>query len=366
MSSSELFMGIMSGTSLDAIDTVLVTFDQDRPKLLGTLSTELPETLKSAILRLNQSGDAEIEQMARLDPELAHLFAHSCLELLQRLAIPPDSICAIGSHGQTIRHRPEKGYSLQIGDPNLIAELTGITTVADFRRRDLAAGGQGAPLVPAFHYQCFQSPYQDRVIINIGGMANITLLPKDKTCPVLGYDTGPGNALLDYWIYQSKGVSYDRRGEFAASGTLIPKLLDALLSDPFFSSPYPKSTGRERFNPQWLKSHLDTSMSNQDIQATLTELTARSIATAIDSHTLSNPEIYVCGGGSHNDNLLKRLSANLDLPVYTTEKLGLHPDWVEACAFAWLAYRTLNQQPGNLPAVTGARGERILGGIYVA
>lgn len=370
MTSSDLFIGIMSGTSLDSIDTVLVEFDEGYPKLIATHNAELPENLRCEILTLNTSGSDEIERLASLDPRLASVFAESCLELLRRHNISPKAIKAIGSHGQTIRHRPEKGFSLQIGDPNIIAELTGITTIADFRRRDLAAGGQGAPLVPAFHYQCFQSTQKDRVIINIGGMANITLLPKESTGKVIGYDTGPGNVLLDYWAEHSFGKSYDLKGLFAKSGSINMALLDSFLAEPYFDAPYPKSTGRELFNAQWLSMHLQQSIKSEikpeDVQSTLTELTATSIAKAILSHQLSSPEIYVCGGGSHNDYLLNRLANQLNLPVSTTETLGLHPDWVEACAFAWLAYRTLNHQSGNLPAVTGAKGERILGGIYMA
>lgn len=374
MNTSEFFIGLMSGTSLDSIDAVLVNFPQGKPKLVGSLSSELPNHIRKQILQLNSSGDHEIEVLADLDPLLGKLFANSCLALLDKFSIDPSVVCAIGSHGQTIRHRPHKGYTLQIGDPNVIAELTGITTVADFRRRDLAAGGQGAPLVPAFHYQCFHSCVRNRVIVNIGGMANITLLPASLDEVVVGYDTGPGNVLLDSWIAQQRGLSYDADGDWAASGSIHTALLEQFMSEPYFNEPFPKSTGRELFNAKWIQQQLAQTLSDNhqklmtdaDIQATLTEVTAKSITHAILSHSLTEPEIYICGGGSHNKFLLDRLSLHLNTQVQSTEVLGLHPDWVEACAFAWLAYRTLNHQSGNLAAVTGAKGERILGGIYLA
>lgn len=366
MPPADYFIGLMSGTSLDSIDAVLVSFEQGSLTLHDSQSTPLPASLRQQILALNTSGTDEIEQLAELDPELGRLFADACLALLHRNQLKPAQIRAIGSHGQTLRHRPTKGYSLQVGDPNVIAEQTGITTVADFRRRDLAAGGQGAPLVPAFHHQCFHSTNHNRVLINIGGMANITLLPADPEKPVIGYDTGPGNVLIDTWIQQQRDLPYDKDGAWATSGKVIDSLLNRWLSDPFFSAPYPKSTGRELFNERWLQRHIQPQMQAEDIQATLTELTARSIAIAIQQHALISPEVYLCGGGSHNNSLKQRLEQHLGFGTQSTAVLGLHPDWVEACAFAWLAYRTINHQSGNLAAVTGARGERILGGIYLA
>jgi len=374
MNTSEYFIGLMSGTSLDSIDAVLVSFQQGTPKLIGSLTSELPDDIRKLILQLNSSGDAEIELLANLDPLLGKLFAQTCLTLLDKYSIDPSVVSAIGSHGQTIRHLPHKNYTLQIGDPNVIAELTGITTVADFRRRDLAAGGQGAPLVPAFHYQCFNSSTRNRVIVNIGGMANITILPASLDEPVVGYDTGPGNVLIDSWIAQHQNLPYDANGQWAASGNINSHLLTQFLSEPFFNQPFPKSTGRELFNKEWINTNIlktlsktaEKSISEVDIQATLTELTAKSVADAIKDHSLFEPEIYICGGGSHNKHLLDRLSFHLNSHVQSTEALGLHPNWVEACAFAWLAYRTLNHKTGNLAAVTGAKGERILGGIYLA
>lgn len=366
MPPADYFIGLMSGTSLDSIDAVLVSFDEGTPTLHARQSTPLPDAVRQQTLQLNTPGPDEIEQLADLDPELGRLFASASLALLEAQQLKPAQVRAIGSHGQTLRHRPAKGYSLQIGDPNIIAELTGITTVADFRRRDLAAGGQGAPLVPAFHQECFHSSAHDRILVNIGGMANITLLPADTAKTVIGYDTGPGNVLIDTWIQQQRDLPYDKGGAWAASGKVIDSLLNHWLSEPFFSAPYPKSTGRELFNADWFLRHIQTQIRPEDIQATLTELTARSIALAIQQHDLKTPEVYLCGGGSHNTLLKQRLEHHLGFSIQSTAVLGLDPDWVEACAFAWLAYRTVNHQSGNLAAVTGARGERILGGIYLA
>ena len=366
MQASNMFIGLMSGTSLDSIDAALVSFVNNQPKLEGYYNKQISHAVRAQILHLNQSGQDEIEHLATLDPLLGHLFADACLELLEKCAIAPSDITAIGSHGQTLRHRPNKGYSLQIGDPNVIAERTGITTIADFRRRDLAAGGQGAPLVPAFHATCFRSDHCDRVIVNIGGMANITLLPANQNALVLGYDTGPGNVLLDAWALKHLNKPYDAHGEWARSGKLCPSLLNRFMSDPFFALPFPKSTGRELFNTDWLNQHLDPYLPPEDVERTLTELTAISISDAIQSHSRKQTKVFVCGGGSHNTFLLERIRSHLNCSVSTTKELGLDPDWVEACAFAWLAYRTINHQTGNLKSVTGAKGERVLGGIYLA
>ncbi len=369
MTKPQLYIGLMSGTSLDSIDAALVSFECDGPSLLATHSLALPAELKAQILALNSPGANEIEQLAELDPLLGCYFAEAVNQLLNKSGTDKQQITALGSHGQTLRHRPEKGYSLQIGDPNVIAERTGITTVADFRRRDLAAGGQGAPLVPAFHRHCFHSKQHDRVIVNIGGMANLTLLPADPHAEVIGYDTGPGNVLIDSWALEHTGQPFDHDGQWAASGRLLPTLLDFYLEEPFFSAAYPKSTGRELFNADWINkqvSQLNCPARPEDVQHTLTELTAITLANAIKQHRLSSAEIFLCGGGSHNQFLRQRLSAHLQTDVQTTQDLGLDPDWVEACAFAWLAYRTLQKLSGNLVAVTGAAGERILGGIYTA
>ncbi|MGB0467358.1 MAG: anhydro-N-acetylmuramic acid kinase [Pontibacterium sp.] len=370
MQQASIYIGLMSGTSLDGIDAVAVRFSPAF-ELLGTGSLALPAPLRQQILTLCNPGDNEIDQMGSLDLALADQFAKATTDLLGRLNLSNRQIKAIGSHGQTIRHRPEAGFTLQIGDANRIAECTGITTVADFRRRDMAAGGQGAPLVPAFHQALFRSPSQTRFLVNIGGMANITLLPAEPAEAVIGYDTGPGNVLLDAWIQEQQGQPYDKQGNWAASGHVNQALLKQLLSLAFFKAPAPKSTGREQFNLAWLKQQiqrLKSPISAEDIQATLLELTAQSIAVSIRSHTIDAPyQVFVCGGGSHNDHLLKRLAELLEpATVSTTSALGLDPDWVEACAFAWLAKQTLTGLSGNLPEVTGACGERVLGAIYPA
>ncbi len=366
--SREYFIGLMSGTSLDSVDAVIVSFEPDF-QLHDWHEHPLPDALRRSILTLNSSGDNEIEQLGVLDRELGLLFADAVNSLLSKAGINPSAIKAVGSHGQTIRHRPEKGFSLQIGDPASIAEHTGITTLADFRRRDLAAGGQGAPLVPPFHEHLFRNSEQDRVLVNLGGMANITLLPANPQLAVTGYDTGPGNVLMDSWIQRHQGKAYDQHGEWAKSGTVITDLLEDLLSDPYFMQPPPKSTGRETFNMPWLDAaikRLPQEPKADDIQATLLELTARSLTEAIQAHDLRQPALYLCGGGSHNQGLHKRLEQLMPYSqITTTATLGLHPDWMEATAFAWFAMRTLNQQTSSRASVTGARGDRILGAIHL-
>ncbi|WP_370279166.1 anhydro-N-acetylmuramic acid kinase [Pontibacterium sp.] len=370
MSAEGIYIGLMSGTSLDGIDVVAVRFSPEF-ELICSHSFELPEEVRSQILAICSPGDNEIDRMGLLDQTLAKLFADAALELIDKHGLDKDEIAAIGSHGQTIRHRPESAFTLQIGNPSLIAEHTGITTVADFRPRDMAAGGEGAPLVPAFHKALFRCTNKPRIILNIGGMANITWLPADSNEKVLGYDTGPGNVLMDSWIARHLNKNYDAHGNWAATGTADELLVRQMLSLPYFSQPAPKSTGREQFNMAWLEAEIarcNSPVSHQDIQATLLELTARSIADQIQLFNRdTNPEVYVCGGGSHNDTLLNRLSTLLpDNTIKTTQALNLHPDWVEAAAFGWLAKQTLNNLPGNLPDVTGAKGERILGAIYPA
>ncbi|WP_417535015.1 anhydro-N-acetylmuramic acid kinase [Marinobacterium stanieri] len=365
---SQYYIGLMSGTSLDSVDAVLVRFEPEF-ELLAWHEHALPEPQRQSILQLTQPGDNEIEHLGLLDRQLGELFADAVNTLLERSGTDPADIIAIGSHGQTIRHRPEKGFSLQIGDPASIAEHTGITTLADFRRRDLAAGGQGAPLVPPFHEHLFRSHKQDRVLVNLGGMANITLLPASPQQDVSGYDTGPGNVLMDTWIQRQQGKAFDRHGDWARSGQVIEKLLDSMLSDAYFHQPPPKSTGRETFNSDWLEraiARLTEAPRAEDVQATLLELTARSLADAIQTHSLHQPELYLCGGGSHNQGLHQRLQQLLpDSQINTTEVLGLHPDWMEATAFAWFAMRTLNRKTASRASVTGARGDRILGAIHL-
>ncbi|KEQ19086.1 anhydro-N-acetylmuramic acid kinase [Endozoicomonas numazuensis] len=373
----EYFIGLMSGTSLDGIDAALVEFKeppsqqslQGNCRQIQTLSHPLPDDLREQLLALTLPGPDEIERMAIAEPAFARESANAIQQLLDKAGFSPHQVTAIGSHGQTIRHRPEKGFTLQIGDPSLIAELTGIQVVADFRRRDVAAGGQGAPLVPAFHKAVFSSLALDRVILNIGGMSNISLLPTDSQKPVTGFDTGPGNVLMDYWCQHHLNQPYDNKGQWAASGSINDQLLNSMLNDSYFSEAPPKSTGRERFNPGWLESHLKDFSDSQpeDVAATLTLLTAKTIALDICQYAPSAKEILVCGGGASNKYLMALIEDELNpLPVSSTASLGIEPDWVEAVAFAWLARQTLTGKPGNLPAVTGASGERILGAIYPA
>ena len=328
-----------------------------------------PPAVRDAIQSLMQPGANEIERAGELDMRLGQLFADAALALLHQSGLQPGDIHAIGSHGQTIRHRPlaTPAFTRQIGNPSVIAEQTGITTVADFRARDMAAGGQGAPLVPAFHQWRFRKSGINRVIVNIGGIANLTWLPSSEQEPVLGFDTGPGNTLLDQWIAKVRGEPYDRDGAWAASGQVHEKLLARLLAEEYFAKPPPKSTGREHFHLAWLEQRPVDNLAPEDVQATLAELTAATIAQALHLLPAMAKEIYVCGGGSHNRQLLARLRARCPgASVATTQALGLDPDWVEAAAFAWLAHRTLTKQPGNLPSVTGAHRAVVLGGIYPA
>lgn len=368
MSSSDIYIGIMSGTSLDGIDVAAIDFNQNF-KILATHSEAIPDAIKKEILQLTQPNPNEIDLMGKVDIKLGKLFAQATNSLLANAKLAKESIKAIGSHGQTIRHRPELNFTLQIGDANTIAEHTGITTVSDFRRRDMAAGGQGAPLVPAFHNTALRHKSKDRILLNIGGMANITYLPCDRNKEILGFDTGPGNVLMDAWIHKNKSLNYDQDGAWARTGNCIPLLLNTLLQLPYFQEPPPKSTGREQFHLEWLTPQLDNqNQSPQDVQATLLELTALTAANAIKEHvTSSDFELLVCGGGSRNSALMERLSQLLpDNPVSTTDTIGIDADWMEAAAFAWLAKRCIQGETGNSTDVTGAQGERILGAIYQA
>jgi len=368
--SSDYFIGLMSGTSLDAIDAVLVDFGSDNANIVEILNHPIPNTLRNDLLALCQPGDNEIERMGHADTQLGIVFADAVKQLLEKSNTPVKEIHAIGSHGQTIRHMPDgdNPFTLQIGDANQIAELTGITTVADLRRRDMAAGGQGAPLVSAFHAAMFHSPTQARIILNIGGIANITTLPKDSNFIIAGFDTGPGNGLMDAWVQKHKQQNFDDEGQWASSGKVNQKLLTQLLSNNYFIKAPPKSTGRELFNLNWLEqqlSRVSENISDEDVQATLAEFSVVSISNAIIQHSSEVDEVIVCGGGTRNSFLMKNLSENLKpTEVKTTDDLGLPAEWVEAAAFAWLAKETLAHRPGNLPGVTGARHPAILGGIY--
>jgi anhydro-N-acetylmuramic acid kinase len=362
------YIGLMSGTSMDAIDAVLVHFKNGNPVILDYRQSPLPADVRQNLESLN--ADTTIAEITRLDALLGNLFAEAVHDLLAVSGLEAGSVQAIGSHGQTVLHLPEdpNPRTLQIGDPARIAVLTGIPTVADFRRNDIAAGGQGAPLAPAFHAWRFRDPDSDRVVLNIGGMANITVLPADPHTAVTGFDTGPGNVLMDGWVHSHLGHEYDRKGEWAATGRCHPPLLTALLNDPYFLKVPPKSTGRDDFNMQWLKTRLastGTAPPPADVQATLLELTARSICDAITLYAPATREVLVCGGGVHNAALMRRLGELLTgRTVTSTEAYGVPPDAVEAVTFAWLAKCRIENRPANLPSVTGAKRPVPLGAIY--
>ncbi|MCB5185651.1 anhydro-N-acetylmuramic acid kinase [Methylobacillus gramineus] len=363
--SRELFIGLMSGTSLDGADSVVVELDGHHCQVLHQQFTPYPPELRQQLLALHTSSANELEITALTGNTLSRLYAENVQLLLSTANLEPINITAIGCHGQTIRHRPELGFTLQIFNPALLTELTGITVVADFRSRDLAAGGHGAPLVPAFHQALFADAYIHRVLLNIGGIANLTDLAIDG--PVTGFDTGPGNMLMDAWIEQHQGKPYDAHGSWAASGQVIPALLEHMLAEPFFTQPAPKSTGRDTFNTTWLAALLHQDYQAVDVQRTLLELTAQSIATAVTQNCSNVDELYVCGGGAYNSVLLQRLQQLLQpVTINLSDELGLAVNSVEAAAFAWLARQAMHGLPGNLPAVTGAKGPRILGAVYAA
>jgi len=362
---AELYIGLMSGTSADGIDAALVDFS-GQPRLLATSHFPFPAELQARIRAVRR--DSPLYEVATLDALLGERFADAALTLLRRSGHSADDIRAIGSHGQTVWHEPNGAvpFTLQIGDPNLIAERTGITTIADFRRRDVAAGGQGAPLVPAFHAEVFGSASEDRCVLNLGGIANITVLPAGAPERTLGFDTGPANTLLDAWIGRHRGERYDRDGVWAARGRIIPELLAKLLDDDYFRQAPPKSTGPERFNLDWLDTQLASlAAAPEDVQATLAELTAVTVAEAVRMHAPRTQRLLVCGGGSRNGTIMERLRQHLPgCVVELTDRHGIGAEHVEACAFAWLARQTLHGRAGNLPAVTGARRRVILGGVY--
>ncbi len=353
----------MSGTSLDGIDAVLVDFGTPAPRVLAHHSLQFDESLRHRLLDLHSAGADELRRAALISRELATLYATATRQLLNRAGVVAASVCAIGCHGQTIRHDPAAGYTLQINQPALLAELTGITVVADFRSRDIAAGGQGAPLVPAFHAGLFRDASAHRVVLNLGGVANVTDLP--ATGEVRGFDTGPGNMLLDAWTSRHWQITFDEGGRLAATGRVIGGLLARLLADPYFELSPPKSTGRDRFHLAWLLGHLSGDENPVDVLATLTELTAASVAGGIREHCRGADEVLVCGGGAFNADLLARLARYLpETKLVQTQDFGIAALWVEAMAFAWLARQTLQGRPGNLPTVTGAAGPRVLGAIY--
>lgn len=360
-----LFIGLMSGTSLDGVDVALVQINKaQKPHVIQTHFLAYPAELRTQILALQHPMENELETTELMANTLAKLYADAVNQLLAITAFSPNEISAIGCHGQTIRHRPELGFTLQIGNPALLAELTDITVVADFRSRDIAAGGQGAPLVPAFHKAIFAHPLLNRAVINIGGIANITYLASNAD--LIGFDSGPGNMLLDAWIKQHKNLSYDTNGAWASTGEIITPLLSTMLAEPYFALKPPKSTGRDLFNDAWLAQHLAANNYRpQDVACTLVSLTAQSIYNALQHHCRDVDEVYLCGGGAHNALLVEQLQNLLGgKKVETTDNLGIGVDWVEAIAFAWLAELCLSQQTASLPEVTGAKGARILGAIY--
>ena len=366
-----LFIGLISGTSMDAVDAALVAFGDGNATTIATRSAPIPDGMKRELHALAQDPSGAAIRFWHADARLGSMFASAALDLLESAGVDAREVTAIGSHGQTVYHAPgaTPPCTVQLGDPNVIAERTGITTVADFRRRDMAAGGEGAPLAPAFHRAMFSAPGVERGILNLGGIANLSVLAADPGRPLLGFDTGPGNTLLDACTRDRFGAGMDRDAAIASGGEVVPSLLAALLAEPYFDREPPKSTGRELFNPAWLDARLAAhpAVESRDLLRTLCDLTVETVASAIERFAPRTQEIYLCGGGARNPVIVSGLADRLaPISVGTTERLGVHPDWVEAVAFAWLAMRTLAGEPGNAPTVTGAERETILGGIHPA
>ena len=379
---SEYYIGLMSGTSLDGADGVLVDFSGKNLQVVAFASRPFSHAFRAELLALNAPTDNELHRAAVAGNQIAAIYAEVALDLLNASAkqgISKSNVKAIGAHGQTVRHRPQRtssdaqgaGYTLQLNNPALLAEFTSIDVVADFRSRDIAAGGQGAPLAPAFHQSVFGGSDHAVAVLNIGGISNLSVLPPkdDAATAVTGFDCGPGNALMDAWCQQHTGQPFDADGAWAASGKLIPELLACLMDEPYFSKPPPKSTGRDLFSLQWLATKL-AAFSNaapEDIQHTLTEFTASACITGVTSYAKDSKQLIVCGGGAFNSYLLKRLQAGLpSVRVSTSDAHGQPAMQVEAAAFAWLARQTVRREAGNLPGVTGAKGLRVLGAIYPA
>lgn len=363
---NEIFAGLMSGTSLDGVDGVIADFSAHPPKVLAHQYVPYPPGLREELDTLTLGCSDEIHRSQLAAQGLAHLYSACTHALLSSASLRPEQIGAIGCHGQTLRHRPEAGYSLQLNAPALLAELTQIPVAADFRSRDIAAGGQGAPLVPAFHSIVFRRHGHDGAVLNIGGMANLSLLHADGGFK--GFDTGPGNVLLDAWCQLKRGEAYDRDGAWAASGQIIPMLLNRLLAHDYFDKPPPKSCGREQFSLGWLRSQLlECDADAADVQATLTALTAESVARGLSAERSGAAELLVCGGGTFNIQLMHELQRRLPtMRVCSTADAGMNPLHVEALAFAWLARQLCRGEPGNYPGATGATGVRVLGCLYPA
>lgn len=367
-----LYIGLMSGTSLDGADGVLVDFAAPGLKVLAHRYRAFAPEFAAELLALNTTGANELHRAALAGNALARVYAELVEALLDAGSVPRDQVLATGAHGQTVRHRPQEfdgtGYTLQLNNPALLAELSGIDVVADLRSRDLAAGGQGAPLVPAFHRAVFGHPGEAAGVLNIGGISNLTALQADGS--TIGFDCGPGNALMDHWCHAHIGQAFDEGGSWAASGRVIEPLLLAMLADPYFALSAPKSTGRDHFHPDWLVARLQGSASQAtavDVQATLAELTAACCANDFVRYASGASELLVCGGGALNRHLIRRLAARLPgVTVVPTDERGLPAMQVEACAFAWLAKAFCEREPSSLASVTGARGARVLGALYPA
>jgi anhydro-N-acetylmuramic acid kinase len=362
------FLGLISGTSVDGVDAVICEFGDRSCAIVAAQTFAYPPAIERRIQKLIQTGQAKLAEIGSIDVAVGRFFADCAVALIKGAGIDPREVEAIGHHGQTIWHEPDppEPFSWQLGDPNSVAAITGIDTVADIRRLDMASGGQGAPIVPAFHQWLFGSDESTRVILNVGGIANLTLLAPGRD--VLGFDTGPANTLLDSWTKRCRGEPFDSGGQWAATGRADPALLEVLLDDRYFRQPAPKSTGREHFNETWLKQKLaafDRDIADADVAATLVELSARSITEAIATLGLAEYTLFVCGGGAKNDTLMERLGVLTGRPPRTTADFGLDPDWVEAAALAWLARARIDRIAGNVPTVTAAREARVLGGLYL-
>lgn len=367
---AHLFVGLLSGTSMDAVDALVADFSQQHPQIIATHNEPFPKSLKESLLAVAHNQNAPLYEVAQLDVQMGQFLGHAVIRLLDLHHINRPQIIAIGSHGQTICHKPDENppFTVQIGDPHHIVAITGIQTIADFRRRDIALGGQGAPLTPAFHQAFFSSEQENRAVVNIGGICNATFLYKSHQQPTIGFDTGPGNILLDSWIRYHLNKEYDKGGAWAASGQPNKLLLERMLADPYFQKPAPKSTGREYFNINWAQSlldQLDTTIEPQDVQATLVQLTVNALANDIQQHLPTPGTVILCGGGAYNDYLRMRLAQQLpNFVIEDSQSYGIPPQWLEAVAFAWFAKQTVDHHIIDLKEITGAKTPSLIGTIY--